>query len=265
MENSDGGGGSTSVKAKIMAHPHYHRLLAAYASCQKVGAPPEVVARLEEACASAASMGPANTYSIGEDPALDQFMEAYCEMLTKYEQELSKPLKEAMLFLQRVECQLRALTLSSTSYAWGEGNDRNASSEEELDVNNKIIDPQAEDQELKGQLLRKYSGYLGSLKQEFMKKRKKGKLPKEARQQLLDWWSRHHKWPYPSESQKLALAESTGLDQKQINNWFINQRKRHWKPSEDMQFVVMDAGHPHYYMDNVMGNPFPMDFSHTLL
>ncbi|THG09774.1 hypothetical protein TEA_019863 [Camellia sinensis var. sinensis] len=54
------------------------------------------------------------------------------------------------------------------------------------------------------------------------------------------------------ESQKLALAESTGLDQKQINNWFINQRKRHWKPSEDMQFVVMDATHPHYYMDNVM-------------
>jgi hypothetical protein len=82
--------------------------------------------------------------------------------------------------------------------AWGEGNDRNASSEEELDVNNKFIDPQAEDQELKGQLLRKYSGYLGSLKKEFMKKRKKGKLPKEARQQLLDWWSRHHKWPYPS-------------------------------------------------------------------
>lgn len=67
------------------------------------------------------------------------------------------------------------------------------------------------------------------------------------------------------ESQKLALAESTGLDQKQINNWFINQRKRHWKPSEDMQFVVMDATHPHYYMDSVMGNPFPMDCTPTLL
>lgn len=60
------------------------------------------------------------------------------------------------------------------------------------------VDPQAEDRELKGQLLRKYSGYLGSLKQEFLKKRKKGKLPKEARQQLLDWWTRHYKWPYPS-------------------------------------------------------------------
>lgn len=46
------------------------------------------------------------------------------------------------------------------------------------------------------------------------------------------------------ETEKVALAESTGLDQKQINNWFINQRKRHWKPSEDMQFMVMDGLHP---------------------
>lgn len=45
------------------------------------------------------------------------------------------------------------------------------------------------------------------------------------------------------EAEKVALAESTGLDQKQINNWFINQRKRHWKPSEDMQFMVMDGLH----------------------
>jgi hypothetical protein len=34
MDNNDGS--SSSVKAKIMAHPHYHRLLAAYANCQKV-------------------------------------------------------------------------------------------------------------------------------------------------------------------------------------------------------------------------------------
>ncbi|PSS24804.1 Homeobox protein isoform 2 [Actinidia chinensis var. chinensis] len=240
MDNNNEDHSSSSVKAKIMAHPHYHRLLAAYVNCQKIGAPPEVVARLEEACSSAAGVGRAGC--VGEDPALDQFMEAYCEMLTKYEQELSKPFKEAMVFLSRIECQFKSLTVASSD-----------------------SDPQAEDRELKGQLLRKYSGYLGSLKQEFMKKRKKGKLPKEARQQLLDWWSRHYKWPYPSESQKLALAESTGLDQKQINNWFINQRKRHWKPSEDMQFVVMDATHPHYYMDNVLGNPFPMDISPTLL
>ncbi|XP_047330195.1 homeobox protein SBH1-like [Impatiens glandulifera] len=262
--NDEGG----AVKAKIMSHPHYQRLLSAFTNCQKIGAPPEVVARLEEA---AAAMGGCVTSSscIGEDPGLDQFMEAYCEMLIKYEQQLLKPFKEAMMFLSRMESQFKAITVlaSSDVSACVEGFDKNGSSDEDEEVeatninNNMIINPQAEDIDLKGQLLRKYSGYLGSLKQEFMKKRKKGKLPKEARQQLLDWWSRHYKWPYPSESQKVALAESTGLDQKQINNWFINQRKRHWKPSEDMQFAVTQ---PHYFFDNnnVFGNPLiPMDLS----
>lgn len=39
----------------------------------------------------------------------------------------------------------------------------------------------------------------------------------------------------------MKLSEMTGLDQKQINNWFINQRKRHWKPSEDMRFAIMEG------------------------
>ena len=77
------------------------------------------MARLEEACASAVTMAgdaaaAAGSSCIGEDPALDQFMEAYCEMLIKYEQELSKPFKEAMLFLQRIECQFKSLTISSS-------------------------------------------------------------------------------------------------------------------------------------------------------
>ncbi|KAL9996359.1 putative transcription factor Homeodomain-TALE-KNOX family [Helianthus debilis subsp. tardiflorus] len=41
------------------------------------------------------------------------------------------------------------------------------------------------------------------------------------------------------EGDKISLAETTGLDPKQINNWFINQRKRHWKPSESMQLAIM--------------------------
>lgn len=35
------------------------------------------------------------------------------------------------------------------------------------------------------------------------------------------------------DADKVALAEWTGLDQKQVNNWFINQRKRHWKPTNE--------------------------------
>ena len=30
------------------------------------------------------------------------------------------------------------------------------------------------------------------------------------------------------DAQKKEMAEATGLSQTQINNWYINQRKRHW-------------------------------------
>lgn len=55
-----------------------------------------------------------------------------------------------------------------------------------------------EDRDLKDRLLRKFGGHISSLKLEFSKKKKKGKLPREARQTLLDWWNVHYKWPYPT-------------------------------------------------------------------
>lgn len=107
-----------------------------------------------------------------------------------------------------------------------------------------------EDRDLKDQLLRRFGSHISSLKLEFSKKKKKGKLPREARQLLFDWWNAHYKWPYPTEADKIALAEATGLDQRQINNWFINQRKRHWKPSENMQFALVDNLSAQYFIDD---------------
>ncbi|XP_076886755.1 homeobox protein knotted-1-like 2 [Bidens hawaiensis] len=244
-----------ALKAKIISHPHYSNLLQAYMDCQKVGAPPEVLERLTAVRLEYEARQRANSGC--EDPELDQFMEAYYDMLIKYKEELTRPIQEAMEFMRRIESQLSTLTISSSSssanadrifVSQDDSNcEVNGSSEEEHENTSggeTEVDPRAEDRELKNHLLRKYSGYLSSLKQELSKKKKKGKLPKEARQKLLSWWELHYKWPYPSESEKVALAESTGLDQKQINNWFINQRKRHWKPSEDMQFMVMDGLHP---------------------
>lgn len=54
------------------------------------------------------------------------------------------------------------------------------------------------EQKLREMLLRKYSGYLSSLRKELMKKKKKNKLPKEARMALLQWWNSHYRWPYPT-------------------------------------------------------------------
>lgn len=55
-----------------------------------------------------------------------------------------------------------------------------------------------EDRELKDRLLRRFGSHISTLKLEFSKKKKKGKLPKDARQTLLDWWNVHYKWPYPT-------------------------------------------------------------------
>ncbi|CAL9151224.1 unnamed protein product [Musa hybrid cultivar] len=218
----------------------------------QVGAPPEVVDRLSAVAQELEMRQRASLIcrDAPTDPELDQFMEAYHEMLVKYREELTRPLQEAMEFLRRVEAQLNSLSLTDGSLRILSADDKFGvcSSEDDQDGSGgetelPELDASAEDRELKHQLLRKYSGYLSSLRQELSKKKKKGKLPKDARQQLLNWWELHYKWPYPSETQKVALAESTGLDLKQINNWFINQRKRHWKPSEDMQFVVMDGYH----------------------
>ena len=60
------------------------------------------------------------------------------------------------------------------------------------------------------------------------KKTKKGKLPSSATKTLKEWWLANLLWPYPSEDAKRALQKLAGLNQTQINNWFINQRKRHW-------------------------------------
>ncbi|KAA8538250.1 hypothetical protein F0562_027927 [Nyssa sinensis] len=266
-QGNESSGEVEAIKAKIIAHPQYSNLLEAYMDCQKVGAPPEVVARLTAIRQEFETRQRASVTcrDASKDPELDQFMEAYYDMLVKYREELTRPLQEAMEFMRRIETQLSMLSNGPVRISSDEKCEGVGSSEEDQDNSGgetelPEIDPRAEDRELKNHLLRKYSGYLSSLKQELSKKKKKGKLPKDARQKLLSWWELHYKWPYPSETEKVALAESTGLDQKQINNWFINQRKRHWKPSEDMQFMVMDGLHPQnaalYMEGHYMGGPY---------
>ncbi|XAR65088.1 hypothetical protein NMG60_11009057 [Bertholletia excelsa] len=224
---------SGMIKAKIASHPCYPRLLEAYIDCQKVGAPPEIACLLDEIRReNDVSQRELASTCFGDDPELDQFMETFCDILVKYKSDLSRPFDEATTFLNKIQTQLSNLCTDEGT----------VSSDEEFsggEVDGQEAQTRSEDRELKDRLLRKYGSHIGSLKLEFSKKKKKGKLPKEGRQILLEWWNQHYKWPYPTEADKISLAESTGLDQKQINNWFINQRKRHWKPSESMQLAVM--------------------------
>ncbi|KAH1083749.1 hypothetical protein J1N35_023510 [Gossypium stocksii] len=235
---------SDLIKTQIATHPLYPNLVSAYIECQKVGAPPELASLLEEIGRESHTISGCS--GIGADPELDEFMESYCEVLHRYKEELSKPFDEATTFLTNIESQLSDLCKGALTmdYRSDEGAE---SSDEELSGGELVEACESQEwhcgvrsQDIKGMLMRKYSGYLSSLRKEFLKKRKNGKLPKDARLTLLDWWNNHYRWPYPTEEEKLKLSEMTGLDQKQINNWFINQRKRHWKPSEDMKFALME-------------------------
>ncbi|XP_074381690.1 homeobox protein knotted-1-like 2 isoform X2 [Apium graveolens] len=233
---------SSAIRAKIASHPLYPKLLQAYMDCQKVGASSDIADLLEEIEREKvySERSVSSTY-IGDDPELDEFMVTYSELLVKYKSDLARPFNEATTFLNDIESQLQ--DLCNTSSRTCISDETTASSEEDLgtrEVDVLEYEQIREDRELKDKLHRKYSGYISLLKNEFSNKKKKAKLPREARQVLLDWWTLHYKWPYPTEADKVALADSTGLDQKQINNWFINQRKRHWKPSENMQLDAME-------------------------
>lgn len=58
-------------------------------------------------------------------------------------------------------------------------------------------------------------------------------LPDAAREILQDWLEKHWHHPYPTEQEREELAQECGIRPEQVNNWFINQRCRRWKPENE--------------------------------
>lgn len=52
------------------------------------------------------------------------------------------------------------------------------------------------------------------------------RLPDQSTRTLKKWYSDHCDHPYPSKQEKAYLMSVTGLNMKQITNWFINKRVR---------------------------------------
>jgi hypothetical protein len=57
-----------------------------------------------------------------------------------------------------------------------------------------------------------------------------GKFEKSQVLPLTEWLLKHSANPYPSMDDKVDLAAKSGLSPQQVQNWFINMRKRHWTP-----------------------------------
>lgn len=62
--------------------------------------------------------------------------------------------------------------------------------------------------------------------------RKSASLPAETVEYLKSWMMSpdHVAHPYPTEQEKAAIMADTGIELKQLTNWFVNNRKRYWKP-----------------------------------
>jgi hypothetical protein len=63
-------------------------------------------------------------------------------------------------------------------------------------------------------------------------KRKSSSLPSETVEYLKAWMmsAEHIAHPYPTEQEKVKIMEDTDIELKQLTNWFVNNRKRYWKP-----------------------------------
>lgn len=62
--------------------------------------------------------------------------------------------------------------------------------------------------------------------------KKKTALSAHAVEYLKNWMMSpdHIDHPYPTEDEKLRIMNETGIVLKQLTNWFVNNRKRYWKP-----------------------------------
>ena len=68
-------------------------------------------------------------------------------------------------------------------------------------------------------------------------KRTRENLAHESKKILKEWLFDHRYNPYPTEIEKTKLASETNLTVVQINNWFINERRR------SLPKIMVQEGH----------------------
>ncbi|GER35307.1 homeobox protein knotted-1-like 3 [Striga asiatica] len=263
-ESADLGGGgavdwqSARCKADILSHPLYEQLLSAHVACLRIATPVDQLPRIDAQLAQSqqvvekySTLGRGNP---GDDKELDQFMTHYVILLCQFKEQLQQHVRvhamEAVMACWEIEQSLQSLTGVSP----GEGTGATMSDDEDDQLDDSdmnlfdgsfdgadsmgfgpLIPTENERslmervrQELKHELKNGYKEKIVDIREEILRKRRAGKLPGDTTSVLKAWWQSHSKWPYPTEEDKARLVQETGLQLKQINNWFINQRKRNW-------------------------------------
>ncbi|KAE8656622.1 Homeobox protein knotted-1-like 3 [Hibiscus syriacus] len=223
-----GGGEGTSnwqnarYKAKILAHPLYEQLLSAHVACLRTATPVDQLPRIDAQLATSQQV--VAKYSaldggaqglVGDEKELDLFMTHYVLLLCSFKEQLQQHVRvhamEAVMACWEIEQSLQSLTGVSP----GEGTGATMSDDDE-DQNSNMNSNRVTRRRLR------------TLGKKFCAREGRENFPGDTTSVLKAWWQSHSKWPYPTEEDKARLVQETGLQLKQINNWFINQRKRNW-------------------------------------
>ncbi|XP_073001461.1 homeobox protein knotted-1-like 13 isoform X1 [Typha latifolia] len=246
-------------KAEILAHPLYEQLLSAHVACLRIATPVDQLPRIDAQLAQSQNI--VAKYSvlngggqmIPDEKELDQFMTHYVLLLCSFKEQLQQHVRvhamEAVMACWELEQSLQSLT--GVSPGEGTGATMSDDDDEQADSETNLFDGSLDGpdsmgfgplipteserslmervrQELKHELKQGYKEKIVDIREEILRKRRAGKLPGDTTSTLKAWWQSHSKWPYPTEDDKARLVQETGLQLKQINNWFINQRKRNW-------------------------------------
>ncbi|XP_061363877.1 homeobox protein knotted-1-like 3 isoform X1 [Gastrolobium bilobum] len=272
----DGGGGGLAnwqigrCKAEILAHPLYEQLLSAHVACLRIATPVDQLPRIDAQLAQSqnvvakySAFGHGAQNMVGDDKELDQFMSHYILLLCSFKEQLQQHVRvhamEAVMACWEIEQSLQSLT--GVSPGEGTGATMSDDEDEQIDSDVNLFDGSFDGsdnmgfgpliptenerslmervrQELKHELKQGYKEKIVDIREEILRKRRAGKLPGDTTSVLKAWWQSHSKWPYPTEEDKVRLVQETGLQLKQINNWFINQRKRNWHSNPSTSTVL---------------------------
>ncbi|CAL9231515.1 unnamed protein product [Arabidopsis halleri] len=277
-ENKNDGGGATAAdgvvswqnarhKAEILSHPLYEQLLSAHVACLRIATPVDQLPRIDAQLAQSqhvvakySALGAAAQGLVGDDKELDQFMTHYVLLLCSFKEQLQQHVRvhamEAVMACWEIEQSLQSLTGVSPGEGMGATMSDDEDEQVESDANlfdgsldvlgfGPLVPTESERslmervrQELKHELKQGYKEKIVDIREEILRKRRAGKLPGDTTSVLKAWWQSHSKWPYPTEEDKARLVQETGLQLKQINNWFINQRKRNWHSNPSSSTVL---------------------------
>ncbi|XP_071917384.1 homeobox protein knotted-1-like 2 isoform X1 [Coffea arabica] len=253
---------NAGYKAQILGHPLYQQLLSAHIACLRIATPVDQLPRIDAQLAQSqqvvtkySALGGLGHANLGPEDHkdLDQFMTHYVLLLCSFKEQLQQHVRihamEAVMACWEIEQSLQSLT--GVSPGEGTGATMSDDEDDQVDSDGNLFDGSLDGpdgmgfgplipteserslmervrQELKHELKQGYKEKIVDIREEILRKRRAGKLPGDTTSVLKDWWQSHSKWPYPTEEDKGRLVQETGLQLKQINNWFINQRKRNW-------------------------------------